>query len=810
MNLFRLLFIFLFSTSATFWLTSSSYDLNKLLYDDSYLTNNLNGRYPYLKLPNGGYVGPKDYFNFTNVYEPNLAYYETVNIEEHLFEELKSMEIGSSIATMDQWHYSNKETSLEFGSPEANKRKCLQELEYITGELNRATKDSSYLFQRGLGNIQMIKYIDTFGRPPSETYFGHSYWVGSYRGCLNSHLLPPAANDTLSAINLRYCWGKLRAKDWPEVGGEGDVIPPVSFRVGLCLPNSCDTETANEQRSLVQQIMVFNFSPLHRDRFNKLFDIYCLPTGTLNQNQLSLPAKLFVTSILLWLGIIMMLSIYRFTDNPVELNATAKTLTIQENLARYFNDDSPPTSHDSPTARVDLRPIGIIKFFASIAIIVGHLGCSVGWVFNSSTFSITMNARKVSRLYFMSCMKSVDWFMVIGGLLTSFTIVRKFQANKINSIVKPKVYLSFIVIRYLRLTPIFVIIATFLKTIYVHLGEGPMWDYGTYNYSMQGRCQQSSWWRLLVFPILFSLNGNSYQHECLPVSWYVITDLKLSLVTPLLVYLFCKQRNTWSQIMISILPIAVSTLSQYKDLTMQQMVYFKHFFTYSPLIGTNMLSLAFGEPGYFSAINRSHAFIMGLLCGIILHKYQQNGIKLWPFFMRGWFLKAMIVYQVYDYFAPLIAFSNYLQTKNIPSEETIKLAMLLKPRIDAIIFAILTLRAVTDCAQSLMRFSQPLYKLSKLSYCVFFIHSIVIAYAVSSNEKSRPDSLEIQFLMLLAFVTCSSFIISFPMYILFESPIALLLNSFISKPPPPTSSTSTTATTTMTESHQADESNKVK
>lgn len=748
-----------------------------------------------MKLDDGDYIAPKDYFNFTNVYEPSLDYFETVNIENHLFDELKAMEVGSSIATMDQWNYSDEEEMLGSNFPEANEKKCAQDLDYIAGKLDKASQNSSYLLEKGFENIQLLRYIDSWGRPTSETYYGQTYWVGSYRGCQDVYLPRNNAEkeEEEEELRFRYCWGKLRAHDWPEIGSNKDVIPPVSFRVGLCLPKTCDTNIANEKRDIIKHLMEFNFSPLHKSRFNNLFHIYCLPTKTFDQNDLSFQGKLFLSLILIWLSAIFAFSILH---NFVELPSRLKILTIQENLKSFVSDDLPP-----PNSLVDLRSISIVRIFASFAIIIGHLGCSVGWVFNSSTFSISLNARKVSRLYFMSTMKSVDWFLVIGGLFSSYTIARKFPGNKINSIIKLKVYFSLIAIRFLRLMPVFMIIITFLKTIYIYMSDGPMWDYGTYKYSIQGKCQRSNWWRILVLPILFSQDGNHYQHECLPVSWYVVTDLKLFFLAPIIIYLLNNQKSNLKKVILTTFFILLSTLSQYKDLTMQKMVYFKHFFTYSPLVGTNMLSLAFGEPGYFSALNRSHAFIVGLLSGLILYNYQQkygnkskkssdNHNNMWPFYMRGWFMKAIILYQICDFFSPATTFSHYLKTKQIPHEETIKLAMVLKPRIDAIMFAIITLRLVTDLAPKLMKYSQFFYKLSKLSYCAFLIHSIIIAYVVSANEKSRPDSLELQFLILLAFVTCASFIISFPLYILFESPIALLLNSFIR-----TTKTSTISTT---------------
>lgn len=65
----------------------NGWSISQLLYDHSYITDNLHDRFPYLKLSNGSYIPPRDYFNFTNVFQPTQDYFKSVNIEGRLYDE---------------------------------------------------------------------------------------------------------------------------------------------------------------------------------------------------------------------------------------------------------------------------------------------------------------------------------------------------------------------------------------------------------------------------------------------------------------------------------------------------------------------------------------------------------------------------------------------------------------------------------------------------------------------------------------------------------------------------------------------------
>lgn len=786
--------------------------LMEYFYDDSYIKSALDVKYPYLKLENGSYLGPREYFKFEKVIRPDREYLESVNIENYIFNELKNVEITSSIAASDHWHYSDEDEMLNSSWPPADESKCLQDLSYIENELqvakynNNDTIDSAkydHLFNKGYKNIQLLRYIDSWGRPISETQFGSSYWSGSYRGCLytklpvyrnfstilslikrnNTHAVDKLNNNN-QVISFRYCWAKLKAKSWPEID---EMKPPISIRSGICLPNTCDTRIANQQKQRILNLMKFNFSPLHRQRFDQIIDIYCLPTSSGANNQLQpsnknynvnqVSSTIYKVVIQLWLFFIFVTSLITcLTDNRY-LPSILTKLTIQESWKRFVSDDEPPATSGTTKNRIDFRPLGLLRFIASFAIAAGHVMCTLGWIRNSSTFQ-TLFSFEPTYVWSVGLFKLVDLFILISGLLTSYTIIRKLPQNKISKLLDPKVYLFTIISKYLRWSPMFMITVSFMKAIYPSVAKGPYWDYGTDKFSLQYRCRQTSWWKILAFPILFETNGNSYMNECMPVSWHLISDLRLSIITPLALYFMLSYRSRL-KIPITLGLVIFSTLWHYMHLTMQKLIYYKQLFTYGPIHGSNMLNIIFGEPAYFSAITRLHGYAWGLLAGIYLHQYQEkkidhnNKVKK-PFWMSNWLLYLAIFWHVFQTIERISSQFVYYYYGIIPPEEIIKLALTLDPRMDSISFAIITMRLVTDFAPSVMSNTKPLYKLGKLSYCVFLIHSSIIGYAIAAQDFYRMDSHRFDFYYLLFFTLSSSFIISFPLHLLFEVPLGIL------------------------------------
>jgi hypothetical protein len=771
--------------------------LASLIYDDYYIRNLLDERYPYLKLPNGSYLGIRDYFHFEQVFWPSEEYLASKNIEQTLYEEQRALETTASQASLDTWHYSDQDELERSGGPLKDPVKCRQAMQSLAAELELASANPDRLFEPGHRNMELLRWIDSWARPVSETYLGDSFWVGSYRGCraveldLNvttgvggqdSSSSRKSNGQTTLTTGFNYCWAKLVHRDWPQ---DDEMRPKMSIRAGICLPDSCDTIEARKMLPTILSIMRYNFSPMHKQRFTRILDVYCLPNErepgqpvTETGRRFSTGARWFLAALGLWLAAIAAISVwYHWHYQEEQARAQVswwRMMAVQENYRVFAADDSPPAG-----SRLDLRALGLVKLLAALMVVLGHSFVQNYYSFHATQVLIRKN-REYGYHAFAMMWKSVEMFYVISGILTAYSILTRFApTNKMHLIIKPRVYLFLNLIRYLRVAPLFMFAWAFVKTTYMDLAEGPYWDYGTNKYTFMGRCKRISWWRSLIWPIILDFKGytgDPYQHECMSISWYIVTDLKMFTVVPFYLYLAHKfPKLRWPLLLVS---LAVSTAWRWAHLSLQQLIYLRQTFTYGEMHAIHII-ISFLDSSYYSPVDRFQAVALGLTGGLYLYEYKMGRLKQWPWWMRGKAIGCMLAWWLYDIARRPLEELNFRNTGYIPSEQYLMAWMVLRPRMDAIITTILVLRLCTDWAPKVMRHSAVFYKLSKLSFGVYVIHMLPILYGVMSHERAKPDTIPLQLAMLSVFAIVVSFAISFPMYLLVESPITLLVDYFI-------------------------------
>ena len=251
------------------------------------------------------------------------------------------------------WGYSSRR-QLEMGSLSVrDDRLCDLQLDHLTRRLEAALRLAAGASQtpttsaspvdnfegqqiyRSL-DLQLFRYLDTFGRVPQDLLRGNIRWFGSYEGCLDTRLGPPSASkpttgaENRNSIKFRYCMAAVRAASWPGGGGggdDGDEPAPISdqnrwtdygvhsadanlnnyfIRLGLCLPEACDSaalERAGSRRA-IERLAKFGLAkPFNSDHY-KLTDLYCLPDKRSPLREVSLLGKLLLLAALGWLGLV--------------------------------------------------------------------------------------------------------------------------------------------------------------------------------------------------------------------------------------------------------------------------------------------------------------------------------------------------------------------------------------------------------------------------------------------------------------------------------------------------------------------------
>ncbi|GBM99423.1 Nose resistant to fluoxetine protein 6 [Araneus ventricosus] len=115
---------------------------------------------------------------------------------------------------------------------------------------------------------------------------------------------------------------------------------------------------------------------------------------------------------------------------------------------------------------------------------------------------------------------SVDSFFLLSGFLVAYIF---FQQVHKNDGKMPWIY--FYIHRYIRLTPVYMVVVAFWTTIYPILTSGPL----SLDDNIDHNCEVSWWWNLLYIN-----NFQSSLDQCMGWSWYLANDMQFYIISPLL------------------------------------------------------------------------------------------------------------------------------------------------------------------------------------------------------------------------------------------------------------------------------------
>lgn len=286
----------------------------------------LNGTFPYLiNKTTGQVIEPRDYMDFENIYAPNETYKQQQTAQGRNYHLIKAFDFANYYQS-DYWHYSSERDLRLSAQPVANEAKCAQQLDWLERQLNI----TNVLFKSGEQHVNLMSYMDSFGRPEASTFSGHAYWVGSYLDCKRinidmaafereecqhgvgkdsgckaingTNLINNRASQEVISQRLRgrYCMGKVRDVDWPK---SDDYVPSISYKLGLCLPEVCETLSIKRHGAQIERLMHFNMPDYIRPRLY-LHDMYCLPDNRSPVRNISLSGRVFLTLCCAWLLIL--------------------------------------------------------------------------------------------------------------------------------------------------------------------------------------------------------------------------------------------------------------------------------------------------------------------------------------------------------------------------------------------------------------------------------------------------------------------------------------------------------------------------
>lgn len=561
---------------------------------------------------------------------------------------------GCEYNFMYMHRYENfKQLNLAAG-PEVNQETCLRQLTDLNNRLStEATKRYSSK------DIRLHQLLDTFGRSASGLLTGNVFWEGMYSQCVRLKM-DYNYEDKSKLHGMHYCVAQVRHLQWPRAAIDSEVV---SIRLGVCLPKSCDSLSYKNKYDLVKDLFSFNLRSMDRNQFY-LNNIYCLPDEDSPARSVwnSTPSAVAVSAAALWIGFLVYATIrYEIakrshtakTDTattcedgstcaPCEQKASRmqqlyRSLSLTHNASKLFTTDAKsslmdivkkengkPTNGEDAVREgvdaekedniVDLSALEGIKVIAMCYVIMGHtLMCVISGlidgreIVNNSAFLL---ANMVPAF-------SVNSFFGITGILTSYLLFK--QNKSISFMDRPLKWVAFILFRYLRIMPLYLLAVAYSKLIAKYTNSGPIWDYGTSGLSQRRICEQESW----LWTLLYGANFKKPLDHCIPGGWYLANDFQFFIVTPIFLIVLQKSPKWGKRLLFS--GMIGGYLASFMSLYVSEVEDFIPIARFEPHgFKTYITNLHYN---YTRPYYRIPAYLCGLFVGYLMHEFEQRKLE---------------------------------------------------------------------------------------------------------------------------------------------------------------------------------------
>ncbi|XP_078365902.1 O-acyltransferase like protein-like isoform X1 [Oculina patagonica] len=627
----------------------------------------------------------------------------------------------------------------------------------------------------------LYPYLDAIGKPQSGLFLGNVGWLGSYSEC------------TKTIVDAHYCLAYVTVPTF-------NVTEKLPIRWGICAPKQCSEEDVTKALEDIftgfnkeYNITLAKLSPQPATGFAP-------PEGESDTKPVFCSKKPeYTTGVIITLalcGLILFLSLVgTITDIAVNfmkphsppVNKSEGFMPIRGVSMATDSDQAPPGQNpfsksdpDSdrtnllhPSPRVNFstsstslsfrqepaKPNVVVRFFlcfsliqntsrimdtnvppSAITSINGMRVLSMWWVILGHTFSIQL-VTPISNLLLVfniihrftfqtvgNATFSVDSFFFLSGLLVAYLSLRHMEKKN-----GQLPLFSYYFHRFWRLTPAYMFCLLFSDKLTPFLGEGPMW----YGIGMQSGtpCNKYWWTNLLYINNFYPTSMNS---TCFMWGWYLANDMQFYIITPAILFTAYRFRLRGllaiTGVLASISFITTAVLIAHYNIAIVQLGAAAQA---NGAAGVDSQSLTYEKP-----YCRIAPYLVGMVLGyILLHGKDwrlPTKVLTYLFNMAGWcFAIILAVSTLYGEYKVLRTDDPQLfsRAENITYGTFSRFAWSLA--LAWVIFA--CHRGLGGLVNKILsaRFWIPL---SRLTYCAYLVHPIVIITLFGSFETVRAYS----------------------------------------------------------------------
>ncbi|ELT93753.1 hypothetical protein CAPTEDRAFT_227362 [Capitella teleta] len=585
-----------------------------------------------------------------------------------------------------------------------------------------------------------LSMLDAQAKIPSGVLNGNFLWLGNYEQCLSVRALG-AKNESL--FRGKYCSAQIFA---PVLQGQ-------SITLGLCLPDICDKDDLKvlvlaALEELKQQAPVkTNCQPVEAPSPDAAaICVICL---------LSLVAFVVLAAtlydILIYQPVLLCppdevllpqtppeplltepstndAGQHRSTLDVTDYTPLFEREDVAEEHAKFVQSNTSAALRaflafsaysngaklvsTRVTSEGDLGAIHGIRLFSMSWVLLGH-SFAFPLAYADNLVSFMPRAGDFTFQAIVNASVSVDSFFFLSGTLVSYLLLRE-MAKRVGPM---KVsWLKFYFHRYWRLTPTLLITLGFFICVFPFMGEGPLWNPDM----SRGPCH-NSWWSVPLYI------NNLYKpgDQCMGWVWYLANDMQFFIISPLFIiplYMYPIFGVIWN--IAGIASCCVST---------GYITYIHSFPADFPMYIADP-KLAMTDSFYQIYIApwcRKGAYLIGVLCGFTLYKTSTSLFKMhWSVVVAGWAAAAALALSV------IYGLLNVSRGHMISWELNAFYSAVHRE-----VWALALFWLVFACCRgyggpvNAILSWRPLVPLSRLTYCAYLVHPIVIFWNLMSLQS---------------------------------------------------------------------------
>jgi len=616
-----------------------------------------------------------------------------------------------------------------------------------------------------------LSAVDSWGKPESGILQGNMKWYGRYKECLESR-----DNTNSSSFVPQYCVsisGSVKAKQ-------------LQFTSGVCLPDTCSAQELN-----------YYVSKVVPSGYYSLFFCDILTSVWKEKDTVALVLLSFLFLMTLLSTAFDLLLKYQQKGRE---RSTGYSVLVGHEVVNG-NIPLPNALHDVllsfsliQNSKLLLRTkqkdgeincIHGIRFLSMAWVVLGHMFVFgqgyidnpvylSDWALNHWSFEVVLNGTF-----------SVDTFFFLGGLLVAYLGMKETERRR-GRVNPALMYL----LRYIRLTPAYAFCILMASTLWLKLGDGPMFRYAAT--AIESSCDKY-WWTNLLY--INNLHPSNLGKECFGHGWYLANDMQFFLLVPMFLFACYKSPKIGIACVSSTLFASILITGVFSSITRQQP------FVASGTIPDDTAKFSdFISSLYTMPYTRIGAYLVGFLTGYVLHRHRGKQLYMSKLTVAvGWVASTstalLIMFGLYSHVhhwtglqIPVAAFYNAVA----------------RPAWSLVIawIVVACVNGYGGPINTLLSW-KAFMPLSRLTFISYLIHPFIVTTTYASSETTQHVSLLSIVLSYLGILTLTH-LIAFVIAMLVELPCAALIRAAM-KQRRPNSSSSGQNETTAVEGEEADE-----